>query len=266
MSLKSRIASVPGVRQAAIHMLRATARDITRRNPWTGDALTLNTFKHKGYWFYGQEREADTMRRLADIVRPGDTIWEVGGHIGFITQHFSRCTGSDGRVVVFEPGRNNLPYLRANTSALSNVEIVEQAVGAAPGSAQFFEDNISGQNNSLLTDYHAARSTARTHGIELKKTAYSVEVVTLDDHLGVAERAPDVIKIDIEGGELDALRSATRTLALARCLMVEITENRDDVVSLLREAGFSLTTPDGEPLAETAAFGNVFALRGDPAA
>lgn len=261
MSLRSWVARVPIARQAAIHLLRGTARDVSRQNPWTGDALKLNSFQHKGYWFYGREREADTMRRLAEVIRPGDTVWEVGGHIGFVAQHLSRCAGDAGRVIVFEPGKNNLPYLRANTSALANLTIVEKAVAAQPGAARFFEDNITGQNNSLLDDYGGARSTAKTHGIALQKNAYDVEIITLDGYLRTADRAPDVIKIDIEGGELNALLGATETLGKIRCLMVEVTERHAEVDGQLRAAGFKLSLPDGTPLDAITTGGNLFALR-----
>lgn len=263
MSVKSWIAGIPGVRQIAVRVLQASARDAVIRNPWTDDPLKLNTFRHKGYWFYGREREARTMRRLAEIIRPGDTVWEVGGHIGFMAQHFARCVGPNGRLIVFEPGQNNLPYLRAHMSKLTNVEIVEKAVGATPGRAQFFEDNISGQNNSLLSEYHLAAATARTHGIELHKVVRDVEVITLDHYLDQTGRGPDVIKIDIEGAELDALLGGARSIGHARCLMVEITEQRDTVLQLLRDAGFSLSGPGGEPLTDTHQTTDVFAIRGD---
>src|SRR6478735_1296610 len=88
--------------------------DITIKNHYTGDALHLHSFQHKGYWFYGRRREAATMKLFQRLIQPESVVAEVGGHIGYITQFFATLVGPRGRVYVFEPGPNNLPYLRAN--------------------------------------------------------------------------------------------------------------------------------------------------------
>lgn len=85
MSIRRFIAKTPFLRPVVLHLLRWMARDTSLTNPWTGSRIYLNSFRHKGYWFFGKEREAGTMARFAELIRPGDTVVEVGGHIGFIT-------------------------------------------------------------------------------------------------------------------------------------------------------------------------------------
>lgn len=48
------------------------------------------------------------MKTLAELARPGDTVVELGGHIGYLSVHLAKIVGDDGTVIVFEPGPNNL--------------------------------------------------------------------------------------------------------------------------------------------------------------
>jgi len=98
-------------------LLKATAFDLSIAHPWVPPSrFRLNSFRHKGYWYHGKSRELRTMQLFAKLIRPNDTVAEVGGHIGFISMFFAKLVGDNGRVVVFEPGSNNLPYLRQASS------------------------------------------------------------------------------------------------------------------------------------------------------
>jgi FkbM family methyltransferase len=255
---------VPILRPLAIVLLRLTKTDIRIANPWTKDTLFLNSFHHKGYWFFGRVRENATMRMLAKCIAAGDTVVEIGGHIGFVSQHLSQLVGRSGRVIVFEPGSNNLPYIRENLRNLPNVTLVEVAVSDKCGTAIFYEDNITGQNNSLLPNYENAEAVAKAHGLRLKKNIAIVPVTTLDAYVQAHNLCPDFIKIDIEGWELNALLGGASTLINVRGLMVEVTRNHSAVASLLRERGFRIFSTEGRELLELQFSGNIFALRAYP--
>lgn len=262
MNLKRRLSGLPLLRPLALRVLRLVARDISIGNPWTGDNLYLNSFRHKGYWYFGKDREARTMERLAKIVRPGEVVFEVGGHIGYLSQYFSKLVGQSGRLVVFEPGTNNLPYLQRNIELKPNVQIERTAVSDHEGEAIFYQDDITGQNNSLLPDYRGADGVGKSHSMTLNRHEVKVRLVTLDGFVGLNAIQPDFIKMDIEGHELGALRGAINTLNKVRGLMVEVTENQHEVGELLLAAGFSLSDEAGRPLVGLDGFsGNVFALR-----
>src|SRR5690349_12289207 len=87
--------------------------DITLRHHWTGESVRLHSFRHKGYWYHGRRREEETMRLFSQLLKPGDSVIEVGGHIGYISLYFKALV-EHGDVFVFEPGANNLPYIRQN--------------------------------------------------------------------------------------------------------------------------------------------------------
>jgi FkbM family methyltransferase len=75
------------------------------------------------------------MALFARLVRPQDTVIDVGGHIGYLSQYFAQLVGRRGQVIVFEPGPNNLPYTRANLRAKPNVrlEVYDPAMCCSTG-------------------------------------------------------------------------------------------------------------------------------------
>lgn len=242
-------------RKAGIAALRRfNPGDISIRHHYTGDRIKLHSFMHKGYWFYGKRREQETMELFAQLIRPGDSVVEVGGHIGYITLHFSRLVGQNGKVRVFEPGPNNLPYIRANIAGKANVNLISRAVADFCGPAQFFVENYTGQNNSLLSDYKRFDENLLNAGLEVSKSVIEVECVTLDAALeNEPDRAPSFIKIDVEGAELTVLKGMSRTLRDAPvALMVEVTDRAQDVFDLLSGAGFIAFRGRGRPATSAA--------------
>lgn len=228
------------LRPMALRLLRLLERDITIRNPWTGDKLKLALCRHKTYWYHGAGRERQTMETFRRLIRPGDTVIDVGGHIGYITQYFSKLVGSSGQVIVFEPGLNNLRYIQANVLDLPNVILERVAVSSSDGTAVLYEDNISGQNNSLSPDYRYLDHAAASHGVRVERIPHVVPTVTLDSYITSHRIKPDFVKIDVEGLELEVLRGASKTLREVRSLVVEITENKGEVLAILRNVGFAL--------------------------
>lgn len=261
MTLREKLSQIPLLRQCVIHAFRLLQRDIHITNPWTGHKLRLNSYRHKGYWYFGKSREHETMVLFETLIRQGDTVLEVGGHIGFITQYFSKLVAQQGKVVVFEPGLNNIRYTEENVYGLQNTTLERKAVSSENGIATFYEDNLTGQNNSLLSDYKNADLVAKTHAATLVRIPRQVEVVTIDSYVDVHGLKPDFLKIDVEGCEYQVLLGAAKTLRSVPALMVEVTMQHDAVTKLLREAGFRLLDEHKNLLEKITADGNVFALR-----
>lgn len=262
MSLRKMLSQSPILRPWVIRALGFWHPDISIVNPWTGQTLSLNSYHHKAYWYYGKAREQATMLIFEKLIREGDTVIEVGGHIGFITQYFSKLVAQQGTVVVFEPGSNNIRYTEQNVRGLQNTTLERMAVSSENGIAAFYEDNVTGQNNSLLSDYTHADSVGRSHGDTLVRTKRAVEVVTIDSYVDRHGLKPDFLKIDVEGCEYQVLLGATETLRTVRALMVEVTMQYDAVANLLCDAGFRMFNESKVQLGRTTiAGGNVFALR-----
>jgi len=219
---------------------RINPGDITVRHPWTGDAVVVHSFRHRGYWFYGSEREHHVMLDFVRLTGRGDTVFDVGGHIGFTTMLFS-VLAPDGRVHVFEPGPDNLRYLRRNVATLGNVTVVAAAVGATPGRADLQVEDLSGQNNSLVPDEAALDRTSRSTNVRPHTSVVSVEVVALDAYAATGRVVPDFIKVDVEGFEWEVVQGATGLIDEHHpALMIELTRQREETVEWLQERGYAV--------------------------
>jgi FkbM family methyltransferase len=152
-----------------------------------------------GYWLGSYEWEK---RRLFEtLVRPGDVVYDIGANVGFYTILASRLVGPLGRVIAFEPLPRNLEFLKRHVTLndASNVTVYEAAVWDRSGSSQF--------------DAGGDRSVGRVH----EEGSTCVATVKLDELLeSQSLPPPSLIKMDIEGGELRALRGAAGLLRLHR--------------------------------------------------
>jgi FkbM family methyltransferase len=237
--------------------------DITIRHHYTGQPIRLHSFHHKGYWFHGRKRESSSMQLFRKLVHRGDTVIEIGGHIGYISLYFKSLVG-DGRVIVFEPGQNNLPYMRRNIEN-RGVELIEKAVGNFNGSANFYLDPLTGQNNSLIADFDRFSLNKAYAFVETGEVQQvEVAVLRLDDFVRDRGLKVNFIKIDVEGAEWDVLQGLTGLLTEAPpALMVELQVNREEILSFLGKQGYVLFNADLKAITGVADLRpneNVFAL------
>jgi len=256
-------ASTRWMRRIALPIFeRINPGNVHIRHHYTRRRFVLHSYRHKGYWFHGLRREQATMQFFQQVLSPGDSVIEVGGHIGYLTLWFAELVGTAGRVLVFEPGNNNLPYLRENTAGVTNVELFEMAISDTDGVASFFEEGLTGQNNSLLADYRRFTNNRQLAFSGEEYCERSVATARLDTLLRTHALAADLVKIDIEGAEYLALAGATELLTTQRpMLMVEVTERAGEVIALLSSFGYELFTPSGINLAtDGGCEGNVCAL------
>lgn len=137
-------------------------------------------------------------------VRPGDVVIDAGANVGAYTLLFAQWVGPSGRVFAFEPApetRASLErHLRLN-GLVDRVEIVPAAIAAENGEARFAVDGHGGAS----------------HLFPVPESAGVIEVATTSIDAFCAKRRiqPNLVKIDVEGAELEALRGARTTVATA---------------------------------------------------
>ena len=139
---------------------------------------------------------------LDAIARRGATVVDVGANIGVIAAYAARRVGSGGRVVAVEPAADNVRVLRDNLrrNRLSGVSIVEGAAGRCRERREFYLRGDLSAVNSLFPDSCYASVTQ----------VATVDVTPLDD---LVDGHVDIVKIDVEGAELDVLAGMPRLLA-----------------------------------------------------
>jgi FkbM family methyltransferase len=190
--------------------------------------MLFRAFRVYEYW---------TQELVKTIVHHGMTAIDVGANKGDYTLLFAKLAGERGRVLAFEPDPENCAWLRRSVAAnhYRTVEIHEYALSEKQGTATFYPGRVSGWG-SLVEGRNPPA---------LKRQPFSVPTRPLDDVLqeaGVSD--VDVMKVDVEGGELLVLRGAQRCLEATTGLKVVMDVDvrgqaeRAEIFDLLRSAGF----------------------------
>lgn len=187
-------------------------------------------FDHKGYWFYGANREKEELKLFKKLIIKGSTVLEVGAHIGYLTSLFEDLVGIDGRILAIEPTPSSLRYLKKNIRP--STIIVEKAAGNISGKVEFFTEELGGFTNSLDSEF------TRRHSLNSSVNSIIVEVDKLDNICNQNNFYPNFIKIDVEGAEYSVLKGAKKILKNADALMIEININKDEIFSFLNDLGF----------------------------
>lgn len=150
-----------------------------------------------------ERREINFMQRM---VRPGQTVLDVGAHIGLFTVIAANLVGPEGKVYSFEPleqQRSLLERSVRDNGFIDRVVVEPAAVSDQPG---------VGQMN--VPDYTVNSGGAHLLGLESEAqpghVAKKVPLIQLDEY--PLRRPVNFIKIDIEGAEPLALRGASRLL------------------------------------------------------
>jgi FkbM family methyltransferase len=187
--------------------------------------------------------ERTVVEDLLTNLRPDDVFYDLGANRGIYT-----CLGgqvlSGGCVVAFEADPRTVKQLRANVALNdleSRVTICQRAVAAESERTAFFAN--SGSTGSSLI-----KSSEDGHAERIEVDAVALRPFRVDRGLP----APDVLKIDIEGAEFDALRgmSITAENDVPRLIYCEVHRDAlanfgaepDDVVDRLEELGFTVRT------------------------
>jgi FkbM family methyltransferase len=163
-----------------------------------------------------EEREIET---LCSFARRDSAAIDVGANIGVYTVVLATAIGTGGRVLAFEPAPENVGRLRRNVqlNGISNVDLFPLAVGAGSESvALYLSDDPARHSTSAV-------AAERRAGRSLTVAASSLDAVWNE----VRRPRVSVVKIDVEGTELDVLEGAGELLAACRpTLLVEIKSAR----------------------------------------
>lgn len=187
-------------------------------------------------WAGAYEREL--VAWMKKTLKPGMTVLDLGANIGYFASIASRIVGPSGRVYAFEPVPENFDRLQVNLQPFGWARAYACAVGKAEGVATIYSNENEAGWSSLLSDSDL-------------KPLTTVSVVSLDGWARGQELPRlDFIKMDIEGGEFNALCGASEVLRRYRPTVVaEINsvclardgKTSEDMLALLRDAGYGCT-------------------------
>jgi FkbM family methyltransferase len=219
----------------AVALLRPGWRECNGMSVWVDPRNYLSRcLIHEGV--YQPEVSAAVVKWLPQ----GGVMVDVGANVGYMTMLGARRVGPAGRVLAIEPNPYMVEAMRRHLdkNGISNVSIVQAGCSRAKGSFPLYlsPDRNPGMTSLSAKNAHSQRSI-------------QVDVVPLDEL--VAEFNPpslDVLKIDVEGAELQVLQGAKETLRRFRPVILMELDPRllssfgtkpEQILELLAGLGYS---------------------------
>ena len=226
----------PGLRWASAKLIpRDTLTWVqVQHGPAHGIWLHLNPRTGRDY-FHG-DIETEVQAVLSECLHPGMTVYDIGANIGFFSLLAARLAGSAGRVTAFEADPEIAARLRENVERNKGAPIsVEEKAVWSSSSPVFFaraDAEVSpdrGLGHVIVND--AERSAPGT---------IRVEAVSVDEYVGKSG-APDFIKCDVEGAEVEVFRGAAKLLNERRpIILCEMhgDKNRQTLLTMFENLGY----------------------------
>ena len=175
---------------------------------------------------YGEYSEGE-VSVFNKVLQPGDVAIDVGANIGALTIPMARLVGEHGKVHAFEASRVNFELLQRNVQQNNLVEATELYYLAASDHA----GRIKVDRQSALHAYCRP---------DINVGEFEIACITIDD-LGL--KRCKLIKIDVDGHELEVLNGAVETIARCRPVIYienEIAQKREAMVAWLIDHGYRL--------------------------
>jgi FkbM family methyltransferase len=148
----------------------------------------------------------------------GSLFVDIGANVGAYEVHFA---SNFGHVLAVEPGLEALGFLRQNLllNGIRNVTVVDKAVSRKPGPIRLYH------HKSLVN-----------WSLEYESDEFSEVNSTSLDELLRPYPGVDIIKIDVEGAELDVIRSGESVLGKVGRVIIEVRNNAEPALKALMEA------------------------------
>jgi FkbM family methyltransferase len=190
--------------------------------------------------------ERATWKTLRRLIKPGDTVLDIGANIGAHTLHMAKAVGPTGRVFAFEA--TNFAFDKLARNLALNPELQDRVIATQV----FLVDDIKRERQSQIYSSWPLESSADAHPKHRgqRQSTSGACVDTLDnlithhsiDHV-------DLIKIDVDGHEYPVLKGGRRLLRMhSPALVMEVSpyvhseENNSfaSLIDLLKECRYSL--------------------------
>lgn len=150
------------------------------------------------YPIFKNRQDAEEIKFLKKLVKPGDTVLDIGANIGFYTKILAKCTGKYGKVHSFEPDAMNFKHLKRNAGTAVNIVLNNKAVSDADGSLKIYK------SKDLNVDH-------RTYAVSEYESVETIDCVSIDSYIHESFQV-NLVKMDIQGYEVAALRGMKNTI------------------------------------------------------
>lgn len=146
--------------------------------------------------------------KASEIIHHGDTVIDVGAHVGMYTKHFYKLVGKSGKVIAFELNPKTFGKLKGKFKDQSNTTLINAAVSDMSGLENYYSDCVSQCTNTIGRDVNGKKNAP------LGK----IKSVRLDEFI---KEEITFIKIDVEGAEIKVLRGLEKAINNINYLLIE---------------------------------------------
>jgi len=203
---------LPKVEDVGEHIIQTIHGFNLKINPCIDNGVELSLYQTGTY-------EKGILSLLSEFLKLGDVFIDVGANIGLMSIYASKLVGEFGCVIAFEahPETNKILEYNFKLNKIENYLNQGFALGSSALQTVIYDNwQINRGGASLVINTKDSKS-------------YPVEVHTLDCAIGSENIAPKVIKIDVEGFELEVLKGAKETIIKYQpILIIELSSQRDN--------------------------------------
>lgn len=186
---------------------------------------------------------------LVKYLSKGNTFVDIGAHFGYFTLLAAQLVGNTGKVLSIEPAQGTFELLQTNVAGKDNIKVYHNAVSDKIESVSFFEFPVLYSEYNTLNAEQFENSNWIAKHPPVKNT---VQAVTIDSFLQEHDLVPDMIKMDIEGAEIQAMVGGMKTwensapIIIMEYLLMNEKNSYKEAVNILRGHGFEAYMIDDE--------------------
>ena len=161
---------------------------------------------------FDTQGEEEIFKIIEQRLSHGDTFIDVGANFGMHSLLAAHYVGPAGNVIAFEPVPWNIRLLRKNLS-----------LNGFTSRSHVYECALASQGGEYVPmTIEPGLSPAASLANNFQGNQIQVKATTLDESLGTLDVIPSLVKIDVEGAELEVLKGASETLYLRPDLLIEV--------------------------------------------
>jgi FkbM family methyltransferase len=226
----------PGLRWASAKLIPRDALTWVQVQRGPAEGIWLHLNPRTGRDYFNGDVEPEVQAALRKYLRPDMTVYDIGANIGFFSLLAARLVGATGRVTAFEADPEIAARLRENVGRNQGapISVEEKAVWSSSNPVFFARADAEVSPDRGLghvIDNDAERSAPST---------IRVEAVSVDEHVRKSA-APDFIKCDVEGAEVQVFRGAEKLLKENRPMILcemHSEENRQTLLKVFANLGY----------------------------
>ncbi len=143
-------------------------------------------------------------------LKDNEIFYDIGAHMGYYTALSEKLLTDKGEIHAFEANKKLCGYLNRNFSGSKNTHISCVAIADSIGKVDFYDatyiEDSSVSSRFILSEQYITPS--------------KVNAITIDEYIRRGNKLPTVIKLDIEGGEYDAILGAVETIKIGKPIII----------------------------------------------